>query len=88
MNVPTRVGYQCMSEDTEILTENGWAHYNDLKVGDIIKTFNISKGEIEDMPIKKLFIREYSGIMYNLKNRIQDQLISPKHRIVRKIFST
>lgn len=88
MNVPTRVGYQCMSEDTEILTENGWAHYNDLKVGDVIKTFNISKGEIEDLPIKKLFIREYSGIMYNLKNRIQDQLISPKHRIVRKIFNT
>jgi len=25
--------------------------------------------------------------MYNLKNRIQDQLISPKHRVVRKIFN-
>jgi ribonucleoside-triphosphate reductase len=24
--------------------------------------------------------------MYNLKNRIQDQLISPKHRVVRKVF--
>jgi ribonucleoside-triphosphate reductase len=25
--------------------------------------------------------------MYNLKNRIQDQLISPKHRVVRKVFN-
>ncbi len=86
--VPTRVGFQCMSEDTEILTPNGWASYNDLKKGDTIKTFNIEKRVIEDKPIRKLFAREYSGIMYNLKNRIQDQLISPGHRVVRKRFQT
>ncbi|MDD2788707.1 anaerobic ribonucleoside-triphosphate reductase, partial [Methanoculleus sp.] len=88
MNVPTRTGFQCMSEDTEILTENGWLTHTDLKVGDIIKTFNISTGKIEDLPIKKLFVKEYKGKMYNLKNRIQDQLISPKHRVVRQIFNT
>ena len=84
MNVPTRVGYQCMSEDTEILTEEGWKTHDDIKVGDIIKTFNIKTGKIEDLPIKKLFVREYSGKMYNIKNKIQDQLISPNHRMVRQ----
>ncbi|MGC9310035.1 MAG: anaerobic ribonucleoside-triphosphate reductase, partial [Candidatus Nanoarchaeia archaeon] len=73
--VPTRVGFQCMSEDTEILTPNGWASYNDLKKGDVIKTFNIKKQVIEEKPIKRLFARYYEGEMYNLKNRIQDQLI-------------
>ncbi len=87
MNVPTRTGYQCMSQDTEILTEDGWKTHDDLKVGDIIKTFNIITGKLEDKPIKKLFIKEYSGKMYNIKNRIQDQLISPKHRMVRKLFN-
>ena len=86
--VPTRVGFQCMSEDTEILTPAGWAAYNELKKGDTIKTFNIKKRIIEDKPIKKLFARNYNGVMYNLKNRIQDQLISPQHRVVRKIFQT
>jgi len=86
--VPTRVGFQCMSEDTEILTPNGWKDYKELKKGDIIKTFNISNKIIEDKPIKNLFIRKYSGLMYNLKNRIQDQLISPRHRIVRKKFQS
>jgi len=86
--VPTRVGFQCMSEDTEILTPRGWANYNDLQKGDVIKTFNIKTGNIEDKPIKKLFSRHYSGVMYNLKNRIQDQLISPGHRVVRKKFQT
>lgn len=88
MNVPTRVGYQCMSEDTEILTEEGWKTHEDIKIGDIIKTFNIKTGKLEDLPVKKLFVREYSGKMYNVKNRIQDQLISPNHRMVRQIFNT
>ncbi len=84
--VPTRVGFQCMSDDTEILTPNGWKGHSELKEGDVIKTFNIHKNCIEEKPIKKLFARKYSGIMYNLKNRIQDQLISPGHRVVRKKF--
>jgi ribonucleoside-triphosphate reductase len=88
MAVPTRVGFQCMSEDTEILTPNGWRGYKDLEKGDVIKTFNVEEGIIEDKPVKKLFKRHYQGKMYNLKNRIQDQLISPKHRVVRKKFNT
>ena len=60
--------------------------HNEVK--DIIKTFNIKTQQIEDKPVKHLFLRHYEGIMYNLKNRIQDQLISPKHRIVRKKFQT
>ncbi len=86
--VPTRVGFQCMSEDTEILTPQGWASYSDLKEGELIKTFNIKTNKIEDKPIKHLFAREYKGKMFRLRNRIQDQLISPKHRIVRKDFNS
>ncbi|RLI16126.1 ribonucleoside triphosphate reductase, partial [Candidatus Bathyarchaeota archaeon] len=32
MNVPTRVGFQCLSEDTKILTPDGWKSYNQVKV--------------------------------------------------------
>jgi len=88
MAVPTRVGFQCMSEDTEILTLNGWAGYTDIKKRDIIKTFNVKKGIIENKLVKRIFSKQYTGIMYNLKNRIQDQLISPEHRVVRKKFQT
>ncbi|MFH1187931.1 MAG: ribonucleoside triphosphate reductase [bacterium] len=86
MNVPTRVGFQCMSQDTEILGKDGWKKYNQIKVGDVIATFNTEKGNIEYLPTKKIFAKEYKGKMYNLKNRISDQLISPRHRVVRKKF--
>lgn len=88
INVPTRVGFQCLSEDTDILTPDGWKKYNRVKKGDIIKTFNPAKKVIENSVVKKVFSRQYSGPMYNIRNRIQDQLISPGHRIVRKMFNT
>lgn len=88
LNVPTRVGFQCLSEDTEILTLQGWKRYNEVEIGDLIYTFNIQSGEIESKVVTYVFRREYSGIMYNLKNRSQSQLISPNHRVVRKIFNT
>lgn len=88
MNVPTRVGFQCMSEDTEILGRDGWKKYDEVKEGDEIATFNMEKGFIEYLPVKHLFAREYQGIMYNLRNRISDQLISPEHRLIRKKFGS
>jgi ribonucleoside-triphosphate reductase len=39
MNVPTRVGCQCVSEDTEILTPDGWKSYTEIDKGVTIKTF-------------------------------------------------
>jgi len=87
MNVPTRVGFQCVSEDTEILTTQGWKGHKGVKEGDIIATFNVDSGILEYLPVKRIFAREYKGKMFNLKNRISDQLISPEHRIVRRQFN-
>jgi len=88
MNVPTRVGFQCVSEDTDILTPNGWRGYDEIQEGDTIRTFNLNSGKIENQTVKSVFRKEYKGEMYHLKNRIQDQLISPKHRVVRKAFNS
>ena len=88
MAIPTRVGFQCVSEDTEILTPEGWRGYDELEKGDIIKTFNLKNREIENKKVKFVFKRKYQGIMYRLKNRIQDQLISPKHRVLRRKFNS
>ena len=87
MNVPTRVGFQCMSEDTEVLSQMGWKKYNEIRVGEKITTFNLGNGCLEYLPVKKIFAKEYQGKMYNLKNRITDQLISPEHRVVRRFDS-
>ena len=78
MNVPTRVGCQCVSEDTDILTPDGWKGYKEIKEGVTIKTFNLKTNVIENQVVTSVYKGHHKGIMYNLKNRIQDQLISPK----------
>jgi ribonucleoside-triphosphate reductase len=86
LNISTRVGFQCLSEDTEILSENGWVGYNDLKVGDKIITFNMETHNLEEKVVINMFKERYDGIMINLKNKITDQLITPNHRIIMKSF--
>lgn len=87
MAIPTRVGFQCLSNDTKILSMDGWKSYNEVKEGDIIYTFNVKNGKLEKKIVDTIFTRHYEGKMYNLKNRSQDQLISPNHRVVRQIFN-
>jgi len=86
--IPTRVGFQCLSEDTKILGVDGWKSCNDLKRGDFIYTFNTDNASLERKEVRNVFAREYKGKMYNLCNRSQSQLISPNHRVVRQIFNT
>ena len=88
INVPTRVGFQCLSEDTEILTKGGWKSYQDIIEGERIYTFNVKRQKLQLKKVKSVFKKQYKGIMYRLKNQIQDQLISPGHRVVRKVFDS
>ncbi|MCD6357001.1 MAG: hypothetical protein J7L75_00295, partial [Thermoproteales archaeon] len=82
LNYPARAGYQCLSEDTKILTPSGWKSYKDLREGDLIYTFNLQTRKIELKPVRKIFVYKYKGKMYSLRNRTQKQLISPNHRVV------
>lgn len=84
INVPTRVGFQCVSEDTEIFTPEGWKTYSELKEGQNIYTMNLKDNSLQEMPIQKLNIYEYDGPMYHVKNRIQDYLVTPNHNMIRK----
>ncbi|NJE45898.1 anaerobic ribonucleoside triphosphate reductase [Thermococcus sp. GR7] len=88
LNYPSRVGMQCLSEDTVILTPYGWRRYDEVNVGDVIYTFNVETKSIEPRVVRHVHVSHYSGKMYNLRNRTQDQLISPRHRVVRKVFNS
>jgi ribonucleoside-triphosphate reductase len=87
LNITSRWGGQCVSEDTEVLTSNGWKKYHEITEKDKIATFNMKTGRIEFLKPKRVVVYPYDGYLIRLKNRIQDQLITPNHRVVRKIFN-
>lgn len=87
MNIPSRWAGQCVSEDTEALTENGWKKYNEIS-SEKIATFNINKNKIEYLIPERVMAYDYNGYLVRLKNRTQEQLLTPDHKVVRKKFNS
>jgi len=71
----------CYSEDTEILTLEGWKKYQEMGEKERIFTRNQRTGEIEIEEIEKKFIYPYTGKMYHLETQQIDTLVTPNHRI-------
>ena len=68
----------CYSEDTEILTENGWRLFKDLVSSDRVASL-VDKKLKYIRPIK--FVNEYyDGDMVSIKNGSIDLLVTPNHR--------
>ena len=88
LNVPSRWGTQCVDESTECLTDRGWKKHNEIEPEDKILTFNCRKNRYEYLAPLKVSAYDFDGQMYVLKNRTQEQWITPGHRIVRKKFNT
>lgn len=83
---PSRWGMQCVSVDTEALTDKGWKKYNEIKK-EKIATFNIKTKKIEYLKPSRVMAYDFDGELINLKNRVQDQLVTSNHKVVRKVFN-
>jgi len=88
LNVPSRWGTQCVDEITECLTENGWKLHDRIGEGEKILTFNCDENRYEYLVAQKIAVYDFDGEMYVLKNRTQEQWITPGHRVVRKVFNS
>ncbi len=88
LNISSRWGGQCVSEDTETLTDNGWKKYNEIDKKDKIATFNINNGKIEFLKPSRVLAYNYEGELISLKNRTQNQIVTPNHKVVRKKFNS
>jgi PHP family Zn ribbon phosphoesterase len=74
-------GMSCYDEETEVLTNNGWKKFSEIKATDKICTLNSKTDEIEFQPPEKIFVYDYKGKMYRLKTRRVDLLVTPNHKL-------
>lgn len=79
--VITPGNHDCFSEDTEILTRQGWKLFSELKDTDLVGTLNKETRLIEYEKPNKIMKYSYSGSMYSIKNTNTDLMITPNHRI-------
>ena len=74
-------GGQCYSEDTEILTENGWKHFYELNNGEKIATLNPDTEKLEYQTPTHYFEYDYNGKMFHQGGQGVDLLVTPNHNL-------
>ncbi|OQX86975.1 MAG: hypothetical protein B6D55_04735 [Candidatus Omnitrophica bacterium 4484_70.2] len=74
--------FACVTSDTEILTDEGWKKYTEIKKCNnlLVATYNLKTKKIEYQEL--LYIKEYDydGNLIHIGNRDLDILITPNHR--------
>ena len=84
--------YGCLSEDTEILVDGKWVHYNKNIYKHHALCYNIEKDELYQGEIQRVFEYEYDDTAYRIKSDFTDQIVSRNHRCIverggRKVFA-
>jgi hypothetical protein len=69
----------CLTMDHEVLTENGWKFYNNIKEGE--KVACLDKGKLVYQTPKLLYFPEYKGKMYRLETQLINLNVTENHRM-------
>ena len=80
----SHITIHCASADTEILTKDGWKHFEQVNNGEVIMTYNVEKNILEYQRINDFYVSKYNGKMLQFENQYLDSLITPDHKCVVK----
>ena len=72
--------YGCLSDDTEILTEDGWKTYDTLSCGSMVMCYNVSDDQLEWGKVQEVFTYAYSDTAYSIRSDSTDQIVTRNHR--------
>ena len=72
----------CFSDDTQLLTVEGWKHHDEIHIGDLLATMNKETGKLEYQPALKKFEQDYAGDMYHFLSHAADHLVTPNHKML------
>lgn len=75
-----RLAINCVSDDTEILTAEGWKHVTDLKLGENVYSVDPITGLLELQPLKKINIHEVDDELVEIENNAISSISTKNHR--------
>ncbi|MEK6883884.1 MAG: nucleotidyltransferase domain-containing protein, partial [Nanoarchaeota archaeon] len=94
-----KCGFDCYSDDTEFLTENGWKKYENVSENDKLATVFVNwDGNYKNMGHRRNLTLEYqkyqdkfegnyTGNMYNFIGHHLDVLVTPNHNMLYREYS-
>ncbi|TXH09830.1 MAG: hypothetical protein E6R03_16105 [Hyphomicrobiaceae bacterium] len=72
----------CFSEDTEVLTPEGWVQLLDLQAGDTVGTLRLSDAGFEWQDNSEVVIYDHYDELVAIKNKNVDILVTPDHAML------
>ncbi len=75
----------CYSEDTKVLTEQGWKKYNEVENLKIAQ-YNPKERTIKFLSHKGVYVYDYKGKMYHFINKRNDILVTPNHKMLAREY--
>ncbi len=72
----------CYSDDTEVMTNEGWKLFKDLNGGEMIFSLNPINKQPEWVSYVNYFEYEINGKMIHFHNKGLDLLVTPDHRMI------
>lgn len=72
--------FGCLSDDTEILTDEGWKSYQDDLTDSMIMCYNVASETFAYMPVQEVFEYEISDTVYSICSDSTDQIVTGGHR--------
>lgn len=76
--------YFCVSEDTEILTKEGFKDIHTFSESDKVFSLDIENDVLKLTNVEGKFVYDFYGDMINIKTLNTDQLITPNHEVLLK----
>jgi len=70
----------CYSEDTKVLTNEGWKFFPELKGNEMILTKDDNNNIVEE-PIKEIVIEDWNTDLLSFKNTEMDLRVTPNHNM-------
>ncbi len=80
--VITSPPYYCYSEDTEILTINGWKNINKIEVGELVLSVVPENLKLEYVRVVSKDKWFYNGKLVHFLNNHIDLMVTPNHRML------
>jgi len=72
---------ECYSEDTQVLTKEGWKYFYEVTKKDKVFTLNSETEEVELQEPTRFYEFKYDGKLYNFKSKKLDLLVTPNHNM-------
>ncbi len=75
------ISWGCYDDQTEVLTEDGWRYFKDIRGAERIATLNPTTKELEYQPITQVHQYPYNGTLHRYQGRCTDLLVTPNHNM-------